>query len=420
MVRGGVVLGQHYVLGVSAYYHDSAAALIVDGKIWSAAQEERFTRIKHDPAFPASAIRYCLSEAGISLAQVDLIVFYDKPLLKFERLLETYLGRAPRGFSSFVNAMPVWMKEKLYLTSILKKEFKALGKHVPKIIYTEHHQAHAASAFFPSPFGSAAVLCLDGVGEWATTSVWMGQGNSLKPLWQINFPHSLGLLYSAFTYYTGFKVNSGEYKLMGLAPYGEPKYVDMIRKHLVECSEDGTFRLQRSYFDFETGLRMVSRKFCDLFGGPAREPESPITQKEMDLARSIQVVTEDIVLALSRTVYRETGVDALCMAGGVALNCVANGRLKREGPFKNLWIQPAAGDAGGAIGAALVGWHTYLGNERSVDAEDGMSGAFLGPAYESADALRRLKCMGATVESLAAEDVLARVSLTWPGKTGPG
>ncbi|MDB6061185.1 MAG: carbamoyltransferase [Verrucomicrobiaceae bacterium] len=380
------------ILGLSAFYHDSAAALVRDGEIIAAAQEERFTRKKHDAAFPAQAIAYCLQEAQATLADVDYVVFYDKPLIKFERLLETYLAYAPRGIGSFLASMPVWLKEKLYLKATLKKELAALGglseKQLPQLLFTEHHQAHAASAFFPSPFQDAAVMCLDGVGEWATSSVWLGEGNKLTPQWEINFPHSLGLLYSAFTYYTGFKVNSGEYKLMGLAPYGEPKYVDLIFDNLLDLKDDGTFRLDMDYFNYATGLTMTNQKFADLFGGPARQPESPLTQREMDIAASIQVVTEEIVLKLAHTVHRELKVDSLCLAGGVALNCVANGRLLREGPFKNIWIQPAAGDAGGALGAALAIWYEYLGNARDTSAAqsstgDFMQGSYLGPWFSS-------------------------------------
>jgi len=316
-----------YILGISAYYHDSAAALIADGDIVAAAQEERFTRKKHDASFPAGAIAYCLDEAGIQLSDVGHIIFYDKPLIKFERLLETYLSFVPRGFRSFIAAMPIWLKEKLFLKSTLKKELAGVGNiqedELPPLLFNEHHESHAASAFYPSPFEKAAVLCLDGVGEWATTSVWLGEGNKLTPQWEINFPHSLGLLYSAFTYYTGFKVNSGEYKLMGLAPYGEPKYVDLILDNLLDLKEDGTYRLNMSYFNYATGLTMTSRKFHDLFGGPPRKQESEISQKEMDIARSIQVVTEEIVLKLAKTVHKEFNVDYLCLAGGVALNCVS-------------------------------------------------------------------------------------------------
>ena len=375
-----------YILGISAYYHDSAAAIIADGQIVAAAQEERFTRKKHDPGFPEHAIRYCLEEASIALVDVNYVVFYDKPLVKFERLLETYLAYTPKGFRSFLAAIPIWLKEKLFLKSTLKKELAALGniteKELPQLLFTEHHESHAASAFFPGPFRKAAVLCLDGVGEWATSSVWLGEGNLLKPLWELDFPHSLGLLYSAFTYYTGFKVNSGEYKLMGLAPYGEPKYVNLILDNLLDLKADGTFRLDMSYFNYATGLTMTSSKFHQLFGGPPLEPESKISQKEMDIARSIQVVTEEIVLRLANTVHQELEVDYLCLAGGVALNCVANGRILREGPFKDIWIQPAAGDAGGALGAALSIWHGYLGNSRSPNGiDDAMMGAYLGRRY---------------------------------------
>lgn len=376
-----------YILGISAYYHDSAAALVHDGQIVAAAQEERFTRKKHDPGFPAHAIRFCLEHAGIALTDLSHVVFYDKPLLKFERLLETYLHYAPKGFRSFLAAMPVWLKEKLFLKTTLNRELATLAgvdtKALPPLLFTEHHQSHAASAFFPSPFQRAAVLCLDGVGEWATTSVWQGDGNQLKPLWEIDFPHSLGLLYSAFTYYTGFKVNSGEYKLMGLAPYGEPKYVDLIRDNLLDLREDGTFRLNMDYFDYATGLTMTNQRFAKLFQSPPRQPESPLTQKEMDIAASIQQVTEEIVLRLAYTVQRETGNDYLCLAGGVALNCVANGRLLREGIFKDIWIQPAAGDAGGALGAALATWHEYLGNPRTTHGADTMQGAYLGTGFST-------------------------------------
>lgn len=359
------------ILGISAYYHDSAAALISDGEIIAAAQEERFSRKKHDARFPKNAIAYCLKEAKIDLQQLDRIVFYDKPLVKFERLLETYLAYAPKGFRSFLTAMPIWLKEKLYLKTILKRELAEMAncktsKLKPSLLFTEHHQSHAASAFFPSPFQKAAVLCLDGVGEWATTSVWLGEGNQLTPQWEIDFPHSLGLLYSAFTYYTGFKVNSGEYKLMGLAPYGEPKYVDKILNYLIDLKDDGTFRLNMDYFNYTVGLTMTNQKFDELFEGPPRKAEGKLTQREMDIAASIQVVTEEVVLRLCRTVKQELNVDYLCLAGGVALNCVANGRILREGIFKDIWIQPAAGDAGGALGAALAIWYQYGEQTRDV------------------------------------------------------
>jgi len=390
------------LLGISAHYHDSAAALICDGKIIAAAQEERFTRKKHDPGFPENAIRYCLAEAGLTINDLDGMVYYDKPLIKFERLLETYMAYAPRGFQSFVMAMPVWLKEKLYLKSVLKKELAALAdckvNELPRLLFTEHHQSHAASAFYPSPFEKAAVLCMDGVGEWATTSVWLGDGNQLTPQWEINFPHSLGMLYSAFTYYTGFKVNSGEYKLMGLAPYGEPTFVDLILDKLIDLKADGTFRLDMQYFNYATGLTMTNKRFAKLFGGPARTSESEITQKEMDLARSIQEVTEEIVLRLARTVQKELKVDYLCLAGGVALNCVSNGRLLREGPFKDIWIQPAAGDAGGAVGCALAVHHAETEQPRTVNSSDSMQGSYLGPKYDSGEIERQLDEYNAAYE----------------------
>jgi carbamoyltransferase len=384
------------VLGLSAYYHDSAAALVEDGEIVCAAQEERFTRRKHDARFPCHAVKWCLEQAR---GPVDHVVFYEKPLVKFERLLETYSGFAPRGLRSFVTAMPVWLKQKLNLRKLLRDELRTvLGREPPELLFTEHHHSHAASAFYPSPFDRATVLCMDGVGEWATTSVWLGEGPTLTPKWQLDFPHSLGLLYSAFTSYTGFKVNSGEYKLMGLAPYGEPRFVDVIREHLVDIKDDGTFRLDMRYFDFATGLRMTSARFHDLFGGPPRQPEGELSQKEMDLARSIQDVTDDVVLRLGRTIHRETGAQKLCLAGGVALNCVANGRLLREGPFDDLWIQPAAGDAGGALGAALVGWHEHHRQPRVVDCGDRMRGSYLGPAYTQAEVRQALDRLGAVYE----------------------
>jgi carbamoyltransferase len=403
------------ILGISAYYHDSAAALVSDGQIVAAAQEERFTRKKHDADFPFNSISYCLSEPGLSLADVDYVVFYDKPLIKFERLLETYLAFVPIGFRSFVAAMPVWLKDKLFLKTTLKKELARLGAikeaSLPPLLFTQHHESHAASAFYPSPFEEAAVLCLDGVGEWATSSVWLGQGNTLTPQWELDFPHSLGLLYSAFTYYTGFKVNSGEYKLMGLAPYGEPKYVDLILDTLLDLKEDGTFRLDMDYFNYATGLTMTGPKFHRLFGGPPRRPESDITQKEMDIARSIQGVTEEIVLRLARTVHRELGTDYLCMAGGVALNCVANGRVLREGPFKDIWIQPAAGDAGGALGAALRVWHGYLGNPRSTNGgQDNMQGAYLGRRFSNQEITDFLDSVGAQYIELEDAELMPRLA----------
>jgi len=402
------------ILGLSAYYHDSAAALVHDGIIVAAAQEERFSRKKHDARFPEGAIRSCLSQAGLSLADIDEVVFYDKPLVKFERLLETYLTYAPRGFRSFVAAMPVWLKEKLYLKATLKKQLAELGnlkvRDLPALLFAEHHQSHAASAFFPSPYEKSAVLCLDGVGEWATTSVWLGDGHTLTPQWELDFPHSLGMLYSAFTYYTGFRVNSGEYKLMGLAPYGEPKYVDRILEHLIDLKDDGTFRLNMDYFNYATGLTMTNQRFADLFGGPARTAETTISRKEMDIARSIQEVTEEVVLRLARTVHRELGTDYLCLAGGVALNCVANGRILREGPFKDIWIQPAAGDAGGALGAALVAWHGYHDQPRQVNGHDAMQGSYLGPRYNDDEIRSQFDTLGAVYEQLDDALLLDRLS----------
>jgi len=403
------------ILGISAYYHDSAAALIQRGVIVSAAQEERFSRKKHDARFPANAVSYCLAEADLEMSEVDYVVFYDKPLVKFERLLETYLAYAPRGFRSFVAAMPIWLKDKLFLKTTLKRELAELGgmkeQDTPQLLFSEHHEAHAASAFYPSPFDKAAVLCLDGVGEWATTSIWFGEGNNLTPQWEIDFPHSLGLLYSAFTYYTGFRVNSGEYKLMGLAPYGEPKYVDLILEHLIDLKQDGTFRLDMSYFNYATGLTMTGSKLDKVFGGPPRKPESDLTQKEMDIARSIQAVTEEVVLRLSRTVHKELDVDYLCMAGGVALNCVANGRVLREGPFKDIWIQPAAGDAGGALGAALTVWHGYLDKPREVNnIDDGMRGSYLGRRYTNDEITAYLDSVDAPYSKLEDEELMPELA----------
>jgi carbamoyltransferase len=402
------------ILGISAYYHDSAAAVVCDGKIIAAAQEERFSRKKHDASFPAEAIKYCLEAAGVQLQDIDEVVFYDKPLVKFERLLETYLSYAPRGLRSFIAAMPVWLKEKLYLKSTLKRELSDLAgldaADLPELLFTEHHQSHAASAFYPSPFERAAVLCLDGVGEWATTTAWVGEGNSLKALWEIDFPHSLGLLYSAFTYYTGFKVNSGEYKLMGLAPYGNPQYVDVIKEHLLDLKEDGSFRLDMSYFNYCTGLTMTSAKFDDLFGGPPRKAESEVSQKEMDLAASIQKVTEEVVLLLGKSIREETGCEYLCLAGGVALNCVANGELLRSGIFKDIWIQPAAGDAGGALGAALTVWHDRHDGVRKVEPGDSMSGAYLGPQFNKEEIRQYLDSAGAVYEELDDDVLMPRVA----------
>lgn len=396
------------IIGVSCFYHDSAACIIRDGNLLAAAQEERFTRRRHDSDFPSNAIEYCLKEVGISLSDVDVIVYYDKPLLTFDRLLETYLAFVPLGFFSFVKAMPLWLKSKLLMRKSITKslELAFSGERIPVLKFSEHHLSHAASAFYPSPFIKAAVLCMDGVGEWATTSCWLGDGSSLKPLWEIRFPHSLGLLYSAFTYYTGFKVNSGEYKVMGLAPYGKPVYADLIKKYLLDLKEDGTFALKMDYFDFCVGLKMTSSKFDGIFGGPPRKAESPITQREMDLAASVQAVTEEIVLRLAKKVHDETGVDSLCLAGGVALNCVANGRLLREGPFKHLWIQPAAGDAGGAIGCAFAFWHQYMNKPRPDPLEDAMMGAYLGPSYSQDEIKSFLDQEGLPYQYLPDEQVL--------------
>jgi carbamoyltransferase len=395
------------ILGVSAYYHDSAACLLRDGKIVAAAQEERFTRKKFDARFPAHAIQYCLREGGISLSDLKYFVFYDKPLIKFERLLETYVAFSPKGIKSFLAAMPVWLKEKMLLKTVLQNELVGLDgikakADLPQVLFGEHHESHAASAFYPSPFESAAVLCMDGVGEWATTSAWLGEGNELKPLWEIHFPHSIGLLYSAFTYYTGFRVNSGEYKVMGLAPYGQPKYVQAIYDNLIDLKPDGTFRLNMQYFNYCTGLTMTNGKFDELFGAPARKPESLLTQRDMDLARSIQDVTEEVMLRLSRTLHNETRAKNLCLAGGVALNCVGNGRILREGPFEKLWIQPSAGDAGGAVGAALTVWHQLEGNARNSDGvKDTMLGAYLGPQYSNQEIEQFLKSKQAPYRRLS-------------------
>jgi carbamoyltransferase len=405
-----------YILGVSAFYHDSAACLIRDGHIVAAAQEERFTRKKFDAGFPSHAILYCMEAGGISLSDLKYVAFYDKPLIKFERLLETYVAFSPKGIKSFLAAMPVWLKEKILMKSVLQDELISLDgvkqkADLPPILFGEHHESHAASAFYPSPFKNAAILCMDGVGEWATTSAWMGEGNTLTPLWELHFPHSLGLLYSAFTYYTGFRVNSGEYKVMGLAPYGKPEYVQAIYDHLIDLKEDGTFRLKMDYFNYCTGLTMTNGKFDGLFGGPARKPESKLTQRDMDLARSIQEVTEEVVLRLIRTLHRETGAENLCLAGGVALNCVANGRILREGPFNGLWIQPSAGDAGGAVGAALTAWHKLEGNPRSAaGSRDAMQGSFLGPSYTNGQIGQFLQAKGAPYEQLGDDDLFDRVA----------
>ena len=393
------------VLGISAFYHDSATALISDGEIVAAAQEERFTRKKHDAAFPSHAMKYCLEAGGITLDGVDHIAFYDKPLLKFERLLETYLAFAPRGFKSFSMAIPLWLKEKLFLKDSLTKELELSGTRkdvATRLLFTEHHLSHAASAFFASPFDEAAVLTLDGVGEWATTSLAQGKGNSLEVMREIHFPHSLGLLYAAFTYYAGFKVNSGEYKVMGLAPYGEPRFASLIYEHLIDLKPDGTFRLDLDYFDYCTGLTMTNARFDALFGGPPRRPEAPLTQREMDLAASIQAVTEEVVLRLTRSIAKSTGLKKLCLAGGVALNCVANGKVLRDGAFEDIWIQPAAGDAGGAVGAALATYHMYKGQPRAPrnGVGDLMKGSYLGPSYAQKECEERLHAAGARFTSM--------------------
>ncbi len=386
------------ILGLSAYYHDSAAALLRDGEIVAAAQEERFSRRKHDARFPAHAVQYCLAEAGVELDDLTSIVFYEKPFLKFERLLETYIGTAPRGFRSFRIALPLWIKQKLFQKRMLGKELERLGAREvgPRLLFAEHHQSHAASAFFPSPFRQALVVTMDGVGEWATTSMSIGDGNRLELQKELHFPHSLGLLYSAFTYYTGFKVNSGEYKVMGLAPYGDPKYAQRIFDNLVDVKADGSFRINQHYFDYTTGLAMTNGRFADLFGGPPRDPESLLTQRDMDLAASVQVVTEEVIGRLTQTAARETGLHNLCLAGGVALNCVANGKLLRSGAFDDIWIQPAAGDAGGALGAALAAWHGHHGADREPDdGQDAMRGAYLGPEFDDDTIAARLKRAGA-------------------------
>ncbi|MBS0222619.1 MAG: carbamoyltransferase [Proteobacteria bacterium] len=402
------------VLGISAFYHDSAAALIEDGRLIGAVQEERFTRKKHDSGFPQNAIQYCLDQTGIKLADVDYVAFYDKPFLKFERLLETYLAFAPRGFNSFRMAMPLWLKEKLFQKTLLRDEMKKWQPDFDwqkRLLFGEHHQSHAASAFFPSPFDEAAILCMDGVGEWATTSLGWGQGNKLEMLREIHFPHSLGLLYSAFTYYTGFKVNSGEYKVMGLAPYGEPKFKDLILDKIVDLKEDGTFRLDQQYFDYCTGLRMTNDRFGELFGGKARKPEELLTQHHMDLAASVQAVTEEIVLRLGRSVKKETGARNICLAGGVALNCVANGKLLREGLFDNIWVQPAAGDAGGAVGAAFAAYHGFMGQPRKLNgAQDGMAGSYLGPAFTDDEIATRLTAAGAKFTRLTREQTIEQTA----------
>ena len=404
-----------YILGISAFYHDSAACLLKDGEIVSAAQEERFTRKKHDAAFPRCAIEYCLKEAGIGANEINNVVFYEKPFVKFERLLETYLAFAPKGFKSFAKAMPVWIKDKLFQKAALIKELNNIFSDDvnwrERLLFSEHHLSHAASAFYPSPFENAAVLTLDGVGEWTTTSLAVGKGSDLKVLKEIHFPHSLGLLYSAFTYYTGFKVNSGEYKVMGLAPYGEPKYVDLIKEKLITVADDGSYQLDMSYFDYATGLTMTNKKFDALFGGPPRTSEAELTQRDMDLAASVQKVTEDIVTQIARDIARDTGERNLCLAGGVALNCVANGTLLREKIFENIWIQPAAGDAGGALGAALSAWYLHHNSEREVSSErDAMKGAYLGPEFKDAEIEAELEACGTKFKKLSDDELIEHVA----------
>jgi carbamoyltransferase len=394
------------LLGISAFYHDSAAALIEEGSIVAAAQEERFTRKKHDAGFPAHAVRFCLDQGKLDLDQIDHVVFFEKPLIKFERLLETYLANAPRGFQSFRLAIPLWIKEKLFQKPKLEKALRAFslsGRVDGKLLFAEHHQSHAASAFFPSPFEEAVVLTMDGVGEWTTTSVAIGRGNTLVPVRELHWPHSIGLLYSAFTYYIGFKVNSGEYKVMGLAPYGSPSYTDQILENIIDLKEDGSFWLDQSYFDYATGLTMTSRKFHHLFGGPPRDPETPLTQRHMDLAASVQKVTEEVMLRITRNLAATYQIENLCLAGGVALNCVANGKVLRDGSFKSIWIQPAAGDAGGAVGAALAAYHQHLGRARAKGSLDGMRGSHLGPEFLQAEIEKRLAAVGARFTTISNE-----------------
>ena len=401
------------ILGISAFYHDSAAAIVVDGDIIAAAQEERFTRKKHDPSYPVNAIDYCLSEAGLSLEQMDYIAFYDKPFLKFERLLETYVAFAPKGFQSFRKAMPVWLSEKLFLKDMLIKEIKKVDKDFDsnKLMFGEHHFSHAASAFYASPFEEAVVLTLDGVGEWATTSVAIGKGHELNIVKEIHFPHSLGLLYSAFTYYIGFRVNSGEYKVMGLAPYGRPKYKGLILGKLIDLKEDGSFRLDQSYFNFATGLTMVNQKFANLFGEPIRKPDTEeLTQFHMDIASSVQAVTEEVILNMTRSLAEEYNIPNLCMAGGVALNCVVNGKLLRDLAFKNIWIQPASGDAGGALGGSLAVWHKELNNPRKANPNDAMQGSYLGPSYGQDTIEKELLDCGAKFRSVTEDEMIEQTA----------
>jgi carbamoyltransferase len=413
------------ILGISAFYHDSAAALLADGRIVAAAQEERFTRKKQDARFPAHAIAYCLEEGRCTISDIDYVVFYEKPFLKFERLLETYVGFAPRGYQSFAMAIPLWLREKLFQKDIIRRELQAFAPDFDwqnKLLFTEHHMSHAASAFYASPFQEAAVLTLDGVGEWCTTSSAVGRGKELNIVSELHFPHSLGLLYSAFTYYTGFKVNSGEYKLMGLAPYGQPKYVDLILDNLIDLKDDGTFRLDLDYFNYCTGLTMTSPKFAELFGAKVRDWKTELLSPfHMDIAASIQKVTEEVMLRLARSLRREHGLDNLCLAGGVALNCVANGKILRDGAFSNIWVQPAAGDAGGAVGAALAAWHQFLGKERNADGKrDLMQGALLGPAFAQGDIERRLKDAGAHFSTVSDDDVIEKTATSLAGGEAVG
>ncbi len=407
------------ILGISCYYHDSAAVLISDGEIISAVQEERFSRKKHDSRFPKNAIKYCLNSNNLNLRDIKNIVYYEKPLLKFERLLETYLAVAPRGGRSFIAAMQSWLKGKLFLKSELRKSFKLIQKeiiknkdaNIPEILFTEHHQSHASSAFYPSPFEEAVILCMDGVGEWATTSAWIGKGNKIKPLWEISFPHSLGLLYSAFTSYCGFRVNSGEYKLMGLAPYGKPIYAQQIREKLIDIKEDGTFKLDMSYFKFHRGFRMTSQKFHALFGSSPRNAKDELSQFHMDLASSIQAVTEEIVIKIASSLRKETGIQNICLAGGVALNCVANSKLIGQEIFNNIWIQPASGDAGSALGAALIGWHDYLNKPRKVNLSDSMKGTYLGCNFSNEEIINYLKHIKVPFETYQDQELFEKISL---------
>ena len=408
------------IIGISAYYHDSAVALISNGEIISAVQEERFTRKKHDSSFPENALKYCLNNSNLTLNDIDYVVYYEKPLLTFERLLETYLGVAPRGGRSFIAAMQVWLKEKLFLKSEIKNKLIKVHREIinneeksfilPTLLFSEHHLSHASAAFYPSPFKEAVILCMDGVGEWATTSAWIGKNNEIKPLWEISFPHSIGLLYSAFTYYCGFKVNSGEYKLMGLAPYGKPNYVDKIKDNLIDIKDDGTFRLDMSYFKYHRGFRMTTNKFHKLFGQKPREKEGKLIQFHMDIAASIQVITEEIVIKLARSIQKETGLKKLCLAGGVALNCVANGKLLQKNIFEDVWIQPASGDAGSALGAALIGWHQHLSMPREINPDDSMKGAYLGCNFSNKEIISYLKKINAPFEELEDEELFETIS----------